>query len=482
MQQIVAAVLAAGQGTRMKSELLKVLHPVAGRAMVSHVVEAARSAGVEDVVVVVGYQAERVEDALGTGVRYIRQEEQLGTGHAVMQTAPLLQGRQGHLLVLYGDNPLLQPDTIRGLVQRHLSTDAAATTLTAIMPDPTGLGRILRDEEGRYVRTVEEKDASPEQKAIREVMSGIFCFQMPLIYELLGKLRTDNVQKEYYLTDVLRLLVEEGRTVEVEVAADWRDVIGPNTRRQLAQAEAIMRERILDRLMDEGVSVIDPASTFVHAGVRVGRDTMLAPFTFLEGSTVVGTGCRIGPSARLVDSRVEDGAVVVESVVEKSLVGQGAKVGPFSHLRPNSEIGPWAEVGNFAETKGARLGAGTKAHHHCYLGDVVIGEGANIGAGVVTVNYNGVEKNLTVIGDKAFVGCNVNLLAPLHVGEGAYVAAGSTLDQDVPGDALAVARARQVNKEGYVPKLRAKYEERKAARLPGQAAPPAETAKTPPNP
>lgn len=465
MQKVVTAVLAAGQGTRMKSNLLKVLHPVAGRPMVEHVVEAAKAAGMEDIIVVVGYQGDRVRAALGDRVRYAEQTQQMGTGHAVMQTAPLLQGTEGHLLVLYGDNTLLRPETIRALVERHVSTGAAATTLTAVMPDPTGLGRIIRDHQGRYLRTVEEKDATLEQKAINEVMSGIFCFRLPLLFDLLARLRADNLQKEYYLTDVLGLLVQDGQTVEVEVASDWRDVIGPNTRRQLAAAEAIMRERILDRLMDEGVSVIDPASTFVHAGVRVGRDTVLAPFTFLEGDTVVGEGCRLGPSSRIVDSRIGDRAVVTESIVEQSSVGDEARVGPFSHLRPGSAIGPHVEVGNFAETKGATLGARTKAHHHCYLGDVTIGEGANIGAGVVTVNYNGVEKFHTVVGNGAFIGCNVNMLAPITVGDGAYVAAGSTVDQDVPADALAVARTRQVNKEGYVPKLRARYQARKAARL-----------------
>ncbi len=465
MQTVVAAVLAAGQGTRMKSDLLKVLHPVAGKPMVGHVVEAAQAAGMQDVIVVVGYQGDRVRAALGDRVRYAEQAEQLGTGHAVMQAAPLLQGVEGHLLILYGDNTLLRPETIKGLMERHVSAGAAATTLTAVMLDPRGLGRIIRDGRGRYLRTVEEKDATPEQKAINEVMSGIFCFRLPLLFDLLARLRADNVQKEYYLTDVLGLLVQDGQTVEVEVASDWRDVIGPNNRRQLAAAEAIMRERILDRLMDDGVSVIDPASTFVHAGVRVGRDTILAPFTFLEGDTVVGEGCRIGPSSRIVDSRIGNGAAVTESIIEKSAVGDGARVGPFSHLRPGSDIGPQVEVGNFAETKGATLGPRTKAHHHCYLGDVVIGEGANIGAGVVTVNYNGVEKHRTVIGDRAFIGCNVNMLAPLTVGDGAYVAAGSTVDQDVPADALAVARTRQVNKEGYVPRLRARYEARQTARL-----------------
>lgn len=440
----------------MKSDLLKVLHPVAGRPMVEHVLRAARGAGVERCLVVVGFQADRVREALGEGVQYVTQSEQLGTGHAVLQTEPHLKGLTGHLLVLYGDNPLLTPETIRGLVRRHVESGADATALTAIMPDPTSLGRILRDEQGRYVRTVEEKDATPEQKAIREAMSGIFCFRMPLIFDLLKQLRADNSQKEYYLIDVLGLLVGRGARVEIEVAEDYRTVIGPNTRKQLAQAEAIMRERVLDRLMESGVTIVDPSTTYIHDGVGIERDTTVLPFTFIEGETSIGSGCVIGPFSRVMDSRIEDQVEIGQSVVERSIVRSRARIGPFSHLRPGSDIGEGAEIGNYAETKNAKIGAGTKSHHHSYLGDVTIGPGSNIGAGVVVVNYDGVRKHHTDVGERAFIGCNVNLVAPVRVGDGAYVAAGSTVNRDVPPDALAIARERQVNKEGYVRKIKGK--------------------------
>lgn len=454
-QDIWAVILAAGQGTRMKSELLKVLHPVAGRPMVDHVLRAARGAGITDYLVVVGYQAEKVKDALGGGVEYVLQLDQKGTGHALMQCEPSLSGKTGDLLVLYGDNPLLDARTISDLVVTHRETEADATALTAIMPDPVGLGRIIRDASGRYLRTVEEKDASPEQLRIKESMSGIFIFKMPLVFDLLRNLKPNNAQGEFYLVDVLGKLVEMGRPVSVSIASDYRTVIGPNTRQGLAQAEAIMRERVMERLMNEGVTIIDPNSTYIHDTVAVGRDTVIRPFSFVEGNTVIGERCQIGPSARIIDSVVGDGVTVDLSVVEESRVESGARIGPFSHLRPKSIIGERVEIGNYAEIKNTVVGAGAKAHHHCYLGDATIGQGANIGAGVVVVNYNGVNKNRTEIGERAFVGCNANLIAPIEVGDDAYVAAGSTVNQDVPPGSLAIARAKQANKEGYVERLRA---------------------------
>ncbi len=454
-EQIYAAILAAGQGTRMKSDLLKVLHPVAGRPMVGHVLRAAQGAGVGNCLVVVGHQAEKVQAALGDQVQYVYQLEQKGTGHAVMQCEPGLSGKAGDLLVLYGDNPLLDAATISDLVRVHRETGAEATALTAIMPDPSGLGRILRDASGGYVRTVEEKDASPEQRQVKECMSGIFVFKMPLVFELLKNLKPNNVQGEFYLVDVLGKLVEMGRPVSISIASDYRTVIGPNTRQGLAQAEAIMRERVLERLMNDGVTIIDPNNTYIHDTVAVGRDTVVRPFSFIEGDTAIGQGCQIGPSARIIDSRVGDGVTVDMSVVEESLVEAGARIGPFAHLRPKSVIGEGAEIGNYAETKNTVIGAGAKAHHHCYLGDSTIGQGANIGAGVVVVNYNGVAKNRTEIGERAFVGCNANLIAPVNIGEDAYVAAGSTVNQNVPPGALAIARAKQENKEGYAGRVRA---------------------------
>lgn len=449
----VAVILAAGHGKRMRSELLKVLHPVAGRPMVEHVLRAAEAAGIARCIVVVGHQGERVQAALGDRAEYAWQTEQRGTGHAVMAASHLLSGVAGDVVVLYGDNPLLDGPTIRGLVEEHRRSGADATALTAIMPDPSGLGRIVRDRSGHFVRVVEDKDATPAEREIREAMSGVFCFRLPGLLEQLGRLTPDNAQGELYLVDVLHRWQAAGGRVAIHVAADHRVVIGPNTRQGLAEAESVMRQRVLERLMEQGVTVVDPASTFVHDPVEVGQDTVLEPFTFLWGKTRIGRRCRIGPGARIVDSIVADDVMVDASVVERSEIGEAARVGPFAHLRPGSRIGPRAEVGNFVETKQAILGEGVKAHHHSYLGDVTIGERANVGAGVVTVNYDGVMKHRTEIGPAAFIGCNVNLVAPISIGGGSYVAAGSTVNQDVPPDSLAIARQRQVNKEGYARRL-----------------------------
>lgn len=472
---VAAVILAAGHGKRMKSDLLKVLHPIGGRPMVEHVLRAARGAGVERCLVVVGHQAERVRETLGDSVEYVLQAEQRGTGHAVLQAESAVRGGEawaddpGDLLVLYGDNPLLTPEIIRDLLDEHRRSGADATALTAVMEEPSGLGRILRDASGRYLRTVEEKDATPEQLQIKEVMSGIFCFRLPLLFQLLHQLTPDNQQGEYYLVDVLGQLVAQGRPVAISIARDPSAVIGPNTRQGLAQAEAVLRRRVLERWMDEGVTIVDPATTYIHDTVTIGRDTVIEPFTFLQGDTQIGSHCRIGPHARIVDSRVADGATVDSSVVEQSAVGPSARVGPFAHLRPRSVIGERAEIGNYAETKNAVVGAGTKVHHHCYLGDVTLGERVNIGAGTVIVNYDGVAKHHSQIDDGAFIGCNSNLISPVRVGAGSYVAAGSTVNRDVPAGALAIARERQVNKEGYAGRLHEAHRRRPAGSKPPEA-------------
>lgn len=453
LSSTVAVILAAGHGRRMKSDLIKVLHPVAGRPMVEHVVRAASAAGVRRCIVVVGHQEDRVRSALGGDVEYAVQSEPRGTGHAVLAAAPMLAGARGDLLVLYGDNPLLDAGTIRALALAHRRAGADATALSATMPDPAGLGRVIRDGAGRFERVVEEADATPQQLLIREAMGGAFCLRLPDALDWLAELTPRNAQGEIYLPGVLELLQRRGKRVVIHIAADHRVIIGPNTRRGLAEAERIMRERILERLMEAGVSVTDPASTFVHDTVEVDRDTVVEPFTFLWGRTRIGRRCRIGPGARVVDSEVGDDVSIDASVVERSRIGQGARIGPFSHLRYGSEVGPRAEIGNFVELKQAEVGPAVKAHHHSYLGDVSIGAGANIGAGVITVNYDGRAKHRTEIGPRAFVGCNANLIAPLRLGEGSYVAAGSTVDQEVPPGALAIARQRQVNKEGYAERL-----------------------------
>jgi bifunctional UDP-N-acetylglucosamine pyrophosphorylase/glucosamine-1-phosphate N-acetyltransferase len=446
----VAVVLAAGLGTRMNSDLVKVLHRVGGVPMVAHVVEAALGCGADAVVVVVGNQGERVRAALGgvRGVRFAVQAEQRGTGHAVL-AARRAVGDAEHVVVLYGDAALVTPEVLRPLVDRHRSGTAAATLLTAELDDPAGYGRIVRGPDGRVLRIVEEADATPAERAIREWNTGIGAYRAELLWPALARLRADNAKGEFYLTDVVGLLVADGLAVEAVVTPHAELVEGVDDRADLARAEATLRERVIRRLFEEGVTVVDPASTWVDVRARIGRDTVIHPFTIIEGPCQVGPGCRLGPSARIVSSRLGAGVTVVQSTVEDAVVADGVEVGPYAHVRPGTRLEVGVRVGNFAEIKNSRIGPGSKVPHHSYVGDADVGAGVNVGAGVVTVNYDGLRKHRTVVADGAFLGCNANLVAPVTVGPGAFVAAGSTVTEDVPAGTLAIARARQVNKHGW---------------------------------
>lgn len=463
MSDVSAVLLAAGHGTRMKSNLIKVLHPVAGKPMIGHVVDNALRAGLADVVVVVGYQQEKVRAYLGDRVSYAIQTEQLGTGHALLQASAEIDAKQGgHVLVMFGDNPFVGPDVIRRLLDGHVRTGAKATLLTARVSDPYGLGRVVRDPQtGRLLRIVEEKDATAEEKQIHEIWTGIVLFQREGLTDLLKRLDNNNAQREYYLPQTVEILLREGHLVEAALEATEEQAIAPNNRVQLAEAEARIRWRILERHMLNGVTVIDPKSTFIDEDVEIGRDTTIWPFTFLQGTTVIGSECKIGPGTTIVNSRVSDSCKVEQSVVEESMVGPACRIGPMAHLRPGCELEAEVEVGNYAELKKAKVARGVKCHHHSYLGDVTIGEKVNIGAGVITSNYNGIEKFRTVIEPEAFIGTNVNLVAPLTVGAGALVAAGSTMDKDIPPGALAIERADKVIKEGAVERLKARWLARK---------------------
>lgn len=439
----------------MKSSLPKVLHRVAGRPMVGYVVDAARALEPERVVVVVGYRADQVTECLGGEVIYALQEPQLGTGHALQCARDALGREEADLLLLYGDIPLVRPETLRDLVSRHRAERAAATVLTVSLADPTGYGRIVRDQAtGSVARIVEQADAGPDELAIREINTGIYCFRLPDLYPYLDRLTDGNRQKELYLTDVVALLLAGGQKVATVTAADPEEVEGVNSRSQLARAEAKKRAEILDELMRSGVTVTDPALTFVDWGVEVGPDTVLEPGTILRGRTRVGSDCVIGPSSQLYDSIVGDGCRVWTSVVEGSELAPGASVGPFSRLRPGTKVGSGARVGNFAEIKNSRIGEGAKIQHHSYVGDADVGAQANIGAGAVVVNYDGLAKHRTVIGAGAFIGCNTNLVAPVEVGDGAYTAAGTTVTKNVAPGSLAVARPKQENLEGWVERRR----------------------------
>ena len=452
MQEMVAVILAAGKGTRMKSKLPKVLHRVGGKPMLRHVTEVARAIGSYRTVVVVGFEGERVMQEMGAGLEYAVQADQLGTGHAVMQTKSLLKDYSGTLLLLCGDTPLLTQATLKKLCDAHRESSAAATVLTACLDNPSGYGRIIRDGSGSVTGIVEQKDASVVELGISEINTGIYCFEAKPLFAALDGLTCDNAQKEYYLTDVLAILAHSGQKVGAMQTADFQETLGINSRVQLAEAEAILRRRKLLQLMEAGVTVMDPASTFIDDTVFIGCDTVIYPYTWLEGSTVIGENCRIGPNSRIADSILGDEVTLHFSYAHECRIADGVTVGPYVHLRPETKLAAGVKVGNFVEIKNSQVGQGSKVPHLSYIGDTDMGSGVNIGSGTITVNYDGKKKYRTVIGDKAFIGCNTNLVAPVTVGEGAYIAAGSTITKDVPPGALGVGRARQTNLAGWVSK------------------------------
>jgi bifunctional UDP-N-acetylglucosamine pyrophosphorylase/glucosamine-1-phosphate N-acetyltransferase len=450
MQKMVAVILAAGKGTRMKSSLPKVLHGVGGKPMLRHVMDAAKETGAFRTLVVVGYGGEQVAAQMDGGAEYVTQEEQLGTGHALLQTKESLRGFSGTVLLLCGDTPLLKAASLQTLYREHLASSAAATVLTAVPADPYGYGRILRDDGGGVCGIVEQKDATPEQAKIGEINTGIYCFEAGPLFAALDGLSCNNAQQEYYLTDVLAILARSHQKVGAVQVGDFEETLGINSRVQLAEAEGILRRRKLVELMEGGVTVMDPASTFVDFGVSVGRDTILYPFTWLEGATVIGEGCKVGPNTRISESILGNDVTLHFSYAHECKIGDGVTVGPYVHLRPDTELLAGVKVGNFVEIKNSQVGQGTKVPHLSYIGDTDMGSGINIGCGCITVNYDGKKKHRTVIEDDAFIGCNSNLVAPVAVGKGAYIAAGSTITKDVPPGALGVGRSRQLNIAGWV--------------------------------
>lgn len=438
----------------MKSKLYKVLHSVCGKPMVQHVVDSLNELQTDRIVVVVGHGADKVKEQLGNDVEYAMQEEQLGTAHAVMQVAPILKGRKGTTLVLSGDEPLISSETLEALVAHHEANQAAATILTRVMDNPTGYGRIIRGEDGGVERIVEQKDATEEEQRVKEINTGTYCFDNEKLFAILEKVDNNNAQGEYYLPDAVEILKNQGERIEASITEEI--TIGVNDRVALAKAESMMRERILTKHMKEGVTIIDPSNTYIETDVAIGRDCIIYPGTLIGAGTVIGEECIIGPHTQLMNCQVGDRVEIKQSVLVDSRVDSEATVGPFAYIRPNSHIGEGAKVGDFVEIKNTSLGKGSKVSHLTYLGDAEVGADVNVGCGTVTVNYDGVNKYKTVIKDRSFVGCNANLVAPVTVGEGAYVAAGSTVTDDVPDGALAIARERQTNKEGYAKNIREK--------------------------
>ena len=456
MANTYAVILAAGQGTRMKSKLYKVLHPVCGMPMVEHVTNNVQQLGVEKIVTIVGHGAEKVQQQLGEKSEYALQAEQLGTAHAVQQAASMIEGLPGTTLVVCGDTPLIRPETMQALLDHHGETAAKATILTAIAENPTGYGRILRDEAGSVSKIVEQKDASPEEQQVKEINTGTYCFDNEALFEALKLVSNNNVQGEYYLPDVIEILQKQGQVVAAHATDSFDETLGVNDRVALSEAERIMRGRIAEKHMRAGVTIIDPATAYISAEAQIGADTIIQPNVTIEGNTVIGEDCIITSNSHISNSIIGSRTEIRSSHVYDSKVGEDTAVGPFAHLRPETELGNEVKIGNFVEVKKSTVGNSSKVSHLSYIGDAIIGTNVNVGCGSITVNYDGKDKHLTTIEDDSFIGCNSNLVAPVTVGKGSFVAAGSTISKDVPADSLAIARARQENKEGYVSKLNLK--------------------------
>jgi bifunctional UDP-N-acetylglucosamine pyrophosphorylase / glucosamine-1-phosphate N-acetyltransferase len=457
VSDIHVVVLAAGKGTRMKSQLPKVLHRIGGLTIIERVIRTAAALMPASITLVVGHGADEVKQSLAKRnlLQFVTQEQQLGTGHALLQTRPLLEGKTGSVVLLSGDVPLLSTNSLKALLAAHAESEAAATVITAKLPRPFGYGRIVRTN-GGISRIVEEKDASPTQKAITEINSGIYAFELDALFNALDSIGTANKQGEYYLPDLVSIYRKQKRTVMTWTVERADEIRGINSRTELAEVSSMVRQQKNEELMAAGVTLIDPATTYVDADVVVGADTVLYPCVFLEGSTKIGAACEIQSGARIVNSTIGDRVCIRNhTVVTDSTIESGSFVGPFAHIRPGSEIGEDAHVGNFVELKKTTMGKGAKANHLAYLGDATIGEKSNVGAGTITCNYDGDKKHQTVIGKGVFVGSNSTLVAPVKLADGSYIAAGSAVTADVPAGALAIGRARQENKDGWVAKKKA---------------------------
>jgi bifunctional UDP-N-acetylglucosamine pyrophosphorylase/glucosamine-1-phosphate N-acetyltransferase len=453
-------ILAAGLGTRMKSSLIKVLHRAAGRPIIDYVIELANSATPRPPVIVVGHQREAVEAFCGPRGRYVLQEEQLGTGHAVLQAGRMLGPlAAGRLLILSGDVPLTRPETLGLLMATHESEGNTATLVSMILDDPGMYGRVIRHVDGGVAKIVEQRDASAEERAVQEVNAGIYLFDTAELFRILATLSTDNVQGEYYLTDVVARLRDEGKRVGAVIVADSTEALGVNSRADLAAVERELTRRHVEALMENGVTFRNPEAVCIDTTVRIGADSVVYPFVTLEGHTEIGARCILESGVHLKDVTVADGAHLKSgTVAEQSEIGPDAQVGPYAHLRPGTRLGVGVRIGNFVETKKASFGPGSKASHLSYIGDAEVGADVNIGAGTITCNYDGVNKHQTVLEDGVFIGSDSQLVAPVRVGKGAYVGAGSTITKDVPPDALAISRTPQKMVEGWAARRR---EERK---------------------
>lgn len=452
MKNINVVILAAGEGTRMKSKMPKVLHEVMGKPMIKRVIDTACELGAQNICVVTGHKSNEVQEALkNENVTFAVQEKQLGTGHAVMQAEKYINDDED-VLILYGDTPLIKAETLQKLIDYHRSEDNGVSIISAVVDNSEGYGHIIRDKNGNFVKNVEYKDATEEEKLVKEINSGIYCFKGSSLKKALKLITNDNVQGEYYLPDALEIILKNGEKVNALSIGDVTEFFGVNNRIQLAEANKIMQKRINEKHMLNGVTIISPEDTYISDDVEIGCDTIIYPGCVFEGKTVIGEDCKVGPDVRLTDMKLSDNVTIQYTVAMESEVGSGTKVGPYAYIRPNSKIGENIKIGDFVEVKNSVIGNGTKVSHLTYIGDSDVGERINFGCGTVTVNYDGHKKFRTTIEDDVFIGCNANLVAPVTLKKGSYVAAGSTITKDVPEKALAVARNRQQNIEGWTKK------------------------------
>ncbi len=445
-EMFTSVILAAGMGTRMKSEMPKVIHKVCGKELVKWVIDASKKAGAEDVVAIIGHKAEMVKPVIENDAKIAIQAEQLGTGHAVMQAVDFIKASKGCVVVLNGDTPLIRPETIVEAVDYHAAAGNSATVITAVLDDATGYGRIVRGDDGSVLRIVEQKDASDEEKKINEINSGMYVFDAESLVSALSKLTPNNAQGEYYLTDTLEILRGEGKKIGGFAIKDNDEIRGINNRIQQSEAEAIMQDRINKYHMTNGVTIINPSSVFIGAEVEIGQDTVIASNVTLTGRTKIGRNCSVEMGCRIENSIIADNVDILNSVILDSEVGEGTHVGPFAYIRPNCKVGSDVKVGDFVEIKNSVIDDRTKISHLTYIGDSDVGKNVNFGCGTVTCNYDGKDKFRTIIEDDSFIGCNTNLVSPVHLGQRSYIAAGSTITDDVTENTLAIARARQVNK------------------------------------
>lgn len=449
-----AIILAAGQGTRMKSKLYKVLHPVLGRPMVQHVMGHIQSIHVDEIVTIVGHGSDKVMEHIGNDSQYVMQEEQLGTGHAVMQAEKLLGNKEGTTIVVCGDTPLIRKETFQNLLDYHEKEGAKATILTSRAPDPTGYGRVIRNDANEVERIVEHKDATEQELQVDEINTGTYCFDNKSLFDALEHISNDNAQGEYYLPDVIEILKKDAGKISAYMTPDFDETLGINNRVALAQAEKILKERINHTHMLNGVTIIDPENTYIQPDVQIEQDVVIHPGSIIKGASIIKSNAEIGPHSEITDCTVGEHTVITQSVAKNSIIGEHVQIGPFAHIRPEALIDDEVKIGNFVEVKKTQIGKNSKVSHLSYIGDANIGKHVNIGCGTITVNYDGQNKYQTTIEDGAFVGCNSNLVAPVIIGENSFVAAGSTITDDIPKDALSIARARQTNKSDYVKKIK----------------------------